>query len=186
MEYRTRYKRYFGTETKLLAQGFPRRAACIGNKAAAKPMLISHFHLHVPFVSLMIWGNRPIWSLPTGSALLTVHPCLFSTAAAIGGTRLKKMDLLFTAAMVDHGLLPPWHKWLRITCKEPADQWARGLPDRHLWQPSGVASAEHSRCRSRTHTNLPEWSYQVLSLLPSVITLKSAISFEAVFAPIPA
>lgn len=80
------------------------------------------------------------------------------------GHALKTMDLLFTAAMLDHSSLSKWQKWLRITCKEAVDKWVWGLPDWHLCQPSGVAPAEHSPYKSQTDTNLPEWSYQVLSL----------------------
>lgn len=106
VEYRTRYKRYFGTETKLLAQGFPRRAACIGNKAAAKPMLISHFHLHVPFVSLMKFGETG----PFGAYRQVPHcwPCIPAFLARLQpseGHALKRWISF---------LQQPW--WIMVCC----------------------------------------------------------------------
>lgn len=112
----------------------------------------------------------------TVPVLARMSPSVGTTSLSVFGNRLdlhlKWWPYFLRQPCVAHGSLSKCYKWSCITflllntcrCKELVEKWVLRLPDWHLCQPSGVPPAEHSRCKSQTDTNLPEWSYQVLSL----------------------
>lgn len=92
-------------------------------------------------------------------------PCLCSTTAAIRGTRVKNdgwtvysnhVGSWFVASLAEMMPLSP-------AKSRPISERLDALIDT-FGSHQGLLPAEHSRCKSQSDTNLPEWTYQVLSL----------------------